>query len=409
MKILLNVCGSISAYKALDISRGLIKAGHQVRVVLSKGALQFVVPQVFKYLGAEEVYLPEDDFKYPKNPSDGNVLHIELSKWCEKFVIAPLSANTLSKMAYGEASDLMLSTFLALPNNVPILIFPAMNERMLTNPLVKENFSKLERLFPNLLTCPTEYGELACGDVGKGKLLDVSKIIEIIPNITPIKAQDTKHLLITTGATLAPLDPVRYLTNSSSGITGYYLALTALSLGHTVTVIAGKNSTKKLNYLDGLPGYKLIQAITTKDFQRAALENLETADCYISSAALGDIEFDICEDKLKKKHLGDTLKINRSPDVLKEVLAKRKSHQKVVGFAAEVDLSFEMLRMKWEDKPVDLLIGTRVHNGLTQNGKVQGFETENADYKFLHKGEIVFEGPLSKKELASKILERVLN
>lgn len=409
MRILLNVCGSISAYKALDISRGLVKAGHQVRVVLSQGAKQFVIPQVFKYLGVEEVYLPEDDFKYPSVPSNGTVLHIELAKWCEKFVVAPLSANTLAKMAHGEASDLMLSTFLALGQNVPILLFPAMNEKMLENPLVKENFSKLERLFPNLIVCPTEYGELACGDMGKGKLLDVSKIIEIIPSISPLKLEEPKHLLITTGATVAPLDPVRYLTNSSSGITGYYLALKALSLGHYVTVIAGKDATSKLDYLIGLPGYKLIRDNTTRDFQKSVLENIEKADCYISSAAIGDIEFEVCEEKVKKKNLNESLKIKKSPDILKNVLAIRKPEQKVVGFAAEVDLSEEMLRMKWEDKPVDLLIGTKVHNGLTNSDKVQGFNNENAEYKFLQDGKIIFQGTLSKKELAIEILTRVLN
>lgn len=409
MRILLNVCGSISAYRALDISRGLVKAGHHVRVVLSQGAKQFVLPQVFKYLGVEEVYLPEDDFKYPSVPSSGTVLHIELAKWCEKFVVAPLSANTLAKIAHGEASDLMLSTFLALGKNIPILLFPAMNEKMLENPLVKDNFAKLERLFPNLMVCPTEYGELACGDMGKGKLLDVSKIIEIIPNISPIKVESPKNLLITTGATMAPIDPVRYLTNSSSGITGYYLALKALSLGHNVTVIAGKDATSRLDYLIGLPGYKLIRDITTRDFQKSVLENIKEADCYISSAAIGDIEFEVCEEKVKKKNLNESLKINKSPDILKNVLAIRTPEQMVVGFAAEVDLSEEMLRMKWEDKPVDLLIGTKVHNGLTNSDKVQGFNNENADYKFLQDGKIIFEGPLSKKELATEILTRVLN
>ncbi len=408
MRILLNVCGSISAYKALDISRGLIKQGHQVRVILSKGALQFVIPQVFKYLGVDEVYLPDDDFNYPKNSSNGTVLHIELSKWCERFVIAPLSANTLSKLSHGEASDLMLSTFLALNKDVPILIFPAMNEKMLENPLVKDNFSRLEKFFPNILICPTDQGELACGDVGKGKLLEVSKIIEIIPNISPL-SNNPKHFLITAGATVAPLDPVRYLTNSSSGITGYYLALKILSKGHSATVIAGRNSTIKLNYLEGLPGYKLIKANTTKDFLKATMENLEKADCYISSAAIGDFEFDPHDSKIKKDQMGDDLKIKRSPDVLKQVLTKRRPDQKIVGFAAEVDLTEQMLKMKWEGKPVDLLIGTKVNNGLTGSGKVEGFDNENAFYKFLEDGQIGFEGSLSKTELAEEILKRVLN
>ncbi len=208
---------------------------------------------------------------------------------------------------------------------------------------------------------------------------------------------------------MAPLDPIRYLTNSSSGITGYYLALTSLSLGHKVTVIAGKESTPKLEYLVGLPGYKLIRAITTKDFLKSVTEYIDDADCYISSAAIGDIEFDVCNEKIKKKTLNDTLKIIKSPDVLKSVLSSRKAGQKIVGFAAEVDLSEEMLRMKWEDKPVDLLIGTKVHNGLSNSEEVQGFNNENANYKFFQDGNIIFDGPLSKADLAKQILTRILN
>ena len=140
MKILLSVCGSISAYKSLDIARGLINNGHEVRVILTKGALKFVVPEVFTYLGALDVYLENDDFHYK------NVLHVELARWSDILVIAPLSANTLSRLARGEASDLLTSVFLAFEATKPIAVFPAMNSHMLSHPFTQVNFQELKKL-----------------------------------------------------------------------------------------------------------------------------------------------------------------------------------------------------------------------------------------------------------------------
>ena len=230
MRILIAVCGSISAYKSIDIVRALVKEGHQIKVVLSKGAENFVVPQVFRYLGAESVHASDSDFKYPSSKADkGTVLHIELAKWCERLIVCPLSANTLAKIVTGEASTLLTSIFLALPKDRPCIFYPAMNSEMYTHPFVIENFKKLKSL-PNAFIFPTQKGILACGDIGPGKLLETEKIIETIPTINPFSNKEKLTILISTGATISPLDPVRFLTNSSSGETGYIFAKKALSL-----------------------------------------------------------------------------------------------------------------------------------------------------------------------------------
>ncbi|RLA63322.1 MAG: bifunctional phosphopantothenoylcysteine decarboxylase/phosphopantothenate--cysteine ligase CoaBC [Epsilonproteobacteria bacterium] len=406
MKILLSVCGSISAYKSIDIARGLIKEGHQVKVILSKGAEEFVIPQVFKYLGVEEVYKYNDDFKYPEKVADpGTVLHIELAKWADTFAVAPLSANTLANLANGNANDLLTTVFLALGSETTIALYPAMNSNMLTNAMVVHNFEKLKNIFPNLLILPTERGELACGDTGPGKLPHVEKIVATLPYLNT--KNSGKNILITTGPTMAPLDSVRFLTNSSSGITGFHLALEALSRGHVVTVIAGANSTNKLDYLKDLPKLTFEKVNTTLEMKECVLKHFPNCSVYISAAAITDIEFNAGNEKLKKSDLMDSLPIKTSPDVLKAVM-KIRDGQKFVGFAAEVNLSEEVLREKWERKPVELLIGTEVNNGLVNKEEIKGFKKLDANYKFLKNGKISFEGTLTKIELAKNIMDEIL-
>lgn len=166
MKILLGISGSISAYKSIDIARGLVKNGHEVKVVLTAGALKFVVPEVFTYLGVSDVYHAQEDFEHK------NVLHVDLARWCDTFLIAPLSANTLSRLARGEASDLLSSIFLALEPHKNVLIFPAMNTNMLYHPFTQENLKAVEKIktLPNVHVFPTDSGILACEEVGEGKL-----------------------------------------------------------------------------------------------------------------------------------------------------------------------------------------------------------------------------------------------
>ena len=406
MKILLGVSGSISAYKSLDIARGLIKNGHEVKVILTSGALKFVVPEVFTYLGISDVYKSEDDFRHK------NVLHIELARWCDVFAIAPLSANTLSRLARGEASDLLTSVFIALEPHKNCLLFPAMNTNMLHHPFTKENIDHLFKLktLNNLFISPTDAGILACEEVGLGKLPSVDEIIELIPLMsTPLKSLAQKNILITTGATIVPLDPVRYLTNSSSGVTGYYLALAGLEEGHKVTVIAGAHSTSRLNLLLKHPNFTMKRVSTVSDMKEAVHHAFSDSDLYISSAAISDIEFDMSDEKIKKETLGDTLKIKPAVDILKSVLEKKSPSQKVIGFAAETDPSDIVLNKKMNSKLVDLLVATKVNNGLVNKKTSEGFNLEHAQYRFLTPQGFTFEGPLTKREMAKKIIGHFLS
>jgi phosphopantothenoylcysteine decarboxylase/phosphopantothenate--cysteine ligase len=405
MKILLGVSGSISAYKSLDIARGLVKNGHEVKVVLTAGALKFVVPEVFLYLGIKEIYQGGDDFK------NKNVLHIDLARWCDIFVIAPLSANTLSRLSRGEASDLLTSVFLALEPQKNCLLFPAMNTHMLHHPFTKENIQQLYKLktLNNLFVSPTDAGILACEEVGLGKLPSVDEIIELIPlMMKPVKSPTQKTILVTTGATIVPLDPVRYLTNSSSGITGFNLALSALEQGHKVVMVAGTHATVKLNLLNKHPNFSMKRVSTVNQMKDAVHEALSGCDLYISSAAISDIEFDMSSEKIKKDTLGQELQIKPATDILKTVLEKRKPSQKIIGFAAETDLSDAVLNKKLASKPVDLLVGTKVNNGLVDSPVTEGFNVDHAFYRLMTSKGLIFEGPLTKREMADKIITHFL-
>lgn len=411
MKILLGVCGSISAYKSIDLARGLVKKGHEVRVILTRGANEFIRPNIFSYLGVEKVYNFDSDFDYPKNSDDkGSVLHIELAKWADRILICPLSANTLSSLAMGRANDLLTSVYLATSENVPVILFPAMNTLMYEHPITQANIDLVQRLqsTQNTFIYPPEIGLLACGDTGAGKLPDVEKILETFDLYTLIPSRREK-IVITTGATLAPLDPVRYLTNSSSGKTGYTLAKKALSQGFEVTVLAGIHATKELDYLKCHPNYKLIRLTTTKEMLTHAMREMDDAIAYISSAALCDFEFNYQDSKIKKeKSHGNVLTYSQAPDVLKEIIAHYKmSGVKIIGFAAETDLSENILKEKWLRKPVDLLIGTHVHGGF--KGQAQkGFATDGATYSFFSEHGISFHGELSKDQLADYLIESLI-
>lgn len=412
MKIALGVTGSISAYKAYDLARDFVNSGHQVRVILTKGALAFIKAETFIYLGCEAVYKPSDDFgdlAHKDSELEGTVLHVALAKWADKMTIAPLSANTLASFCQGAATDLLSSTFLAWRKEKPLLLFPAMNTEMLTHPFVQDNLKKLATL-PYVFIGGTGIGKLACGDQGAGKLADIAKIKALTLTWT-LKKDSTKNVLITAGATVAPLDEVRFLTNASSGKTAIPFIEESLSLGHSVIVVAGVYASSEIeNYLEH-PSFDLIRIKTTGDMHKEVMKNFPDCDLYISCAAIGDFEFMPQKGKIKKSALTGSLEIRKTPDVLAEVLSQKKPHQKVIGFAAESELSPNVLEEKFKRKPVDLLIGTKVSNGLTKaDGQVTGFQTDQAHYRFMtglnSLGEECF---LTKKEMVQAALPLIWN
>ncbi len=409
MKVALCVTGSISAYKAYDLTRLFIKAGHQVRVILSRGALEFIRKETFSYLGAEKVYGPEDDFTTQDIESgEGAVLHINLIKWADKMVVAPLSANTLSDFAFGKASHLITSMFLAWDTTKPILLFPAMNTKMLNHPFTSESIKKLKSL-PWVFVGDTGSGLLACGDEGSGKLQEIETIFALSESFS--LQNNTKTLLLTTGATLAPLDSVRYLTNASTGKTAIPFIKESLSRGTKTIVVAGKFATTELDRYKEHPLFTLIRVTTTDDMYQAVHQHFSSADYYISTAAIGDFYFpqkSASENKLKKSALGTNLEIAKSQDILKSVLEIRATHQKIIGFAAETDLTDEVLLEKFNRKPVDFLVGTQVSTGLIQNNDTKGFGTDDALYRFVDaKGKISAPIHLSKSEMASQVFNQI--
>jgi phosphopantothenoylcysteine decarboxylase/phosphopantothenate--cysteine ligase len=401
MKILLGITGSIAAYKAPDIARGLINQGHEVKVVLTKGALEFVNPQVFKFLGVAATYLPDEDFKHQ------GVLHIELSKWCDTFALVPLSANTLSKLARGECSDLLTSVYLSLPPTTVKVLYPAMNTFMYANPITQENLKKL--LGETTYLIEPDSGVLACGDEGKGKLSDVRSIIEMLPTYSQHKVN--KKVVITAGATLSNLDPVRYVTNPAKGGTAYVLAKKYLSAGYQVHVIQGQEVIGDFKYLTKHPHYTFEVVSTTQDLLQSVKKLTKKFDIYISPMAVSDIEFDYVDSKIKKSTLKGSFKFQFAADVLKYVLDHKTKGQKIVGFAAETDLTLKTIQEKMNRKPVDLLVANLVNSGFNGSHK-QGFGTRDGIYKLVLPTKSGLSGTeteqaLTKIELAEKIFNLI--
>lgn len=400
MRILLAVSGSISAYKAYDLCRELFKRGHEIKVVLTTGSEEFIKKETFKYLGASAVYTAGDDFDTALYAEDERVLHISLSKWAEKLVIAPLSANTLSRLASGSAHDLLGSLFLATPKETPIIVFPAMNPNMLSHPMVVQNFETLRKL-SNIFIHPTAEGEMVCGDEGAGKLADIFQAIDFIESFN--LKNSGKKILITTGATRAPLDPVRYLTNPSTGLTGYELAKYYLSRGHKVTVVAGLFATSSLERLLSHPNFTLVRVETTQEMYEKVMQKISDTHLFIASAAVCDMVFEKAQDKIKKDTMSDSIRFEKAVDILKSVIELKKENLKTVGFAAETNINEEILRKKWKNKPSDLLIGNFVSNGK----ELRGFNSNKGEFTFFQDNKLIGSAVLTKTELANFIEQKV--
>ena len=402
MKCILAVSGSIASYKAYDVARGLVKNNHQVKVVLTSGALEFLKPETFRYLGVEDVYLPTDDFRPDYLSGKQTVLHIELAKWADKLVVAPLSANTLGRLNLGLNNDLLGSLFLAFGKK-PILMFPAMNTQMLAQARVQEHLTQLSRE-PHISIINPVSGLLACGDIGAGKFPDVNAVVDLIETVDALKIQSTK-VIITAGATAAPLDPVRFLTNPSTGKMGLAVAKAFLAEGYKVTVLAGHQCTAEVDYLSGHPNFELIKAPTTSLMRDAAVKHFPSADLYISTGAIADIEFDVATGKIKKESMGTTLPFRQAPDILKEILAMKKPHQKVVSFAAETETTKEVFQEKMNRKPVDLMVGNKVSNGLIGSSEIIGFQKNDGQYYFVTTSGISGPHDLQKKQIGEKLAQ----
>lgn len=352
-KILLGVCGGIAIYKVCEVVRLLRKAGACIKVVMTNSSQKFISPMVFSTLSGEKTYTDEDFFKV----ENGKVLHIELARFCEVALILPATASFISKLASGQANELLLTTLLA--TKAPVYIFPSMNVTMWENPLFQENLKKLKS-FGYLIYEPLE-GELACGEVGKGKLPEPWEIVELVKAHFKEKSLKGKKILITGGPTKEPLDDVRFLTNASSGKIAFFLAQEGYYRGaeiHLVWSISEKlENLPKLNLISDIPFPKVYKVSTTKDMFEVCLKIFPECDIAIFSAAP-------CDFRPKTPYQGKLKKIEKlvvefeqTEDIAKTLSHEKKPHQITIGFALDEPSKLEKYALsKKEEKKFDFIV-----------------------------------------------------
>jgi phosphopantothenoylcysteine decarboxylase/phosphopantothenate--cysteine ligase len=386
-KIVLGVTGGIAAYKSAELVRELVRRGAAVRVVMTDHACQFVRPLTFETLSGNPV--ATDLFHLT---GDHKIDHIALADFAELVVIAPATANIIGKLAAGIADDLLTTVLLA--TTVPVLMCPAMNAKMYANAVVKENVVRL--IARGYASLEPVYGELACGTEGQGRLPEVSEIAEEIESLLSPKNLRDEHILITAGPTQEPFDPVRYITNHSSGKMGYALAVMARRRGAAVTLISGPTEIRAPR------GVKFVQVQTAIEMRDAALGHLKEATVVIKAAAVADYRPMIYHTKkIKKATEQMTVRLERNPDII-AAIGKKKGSRIVVGFAMESDHLLENARRKLVEKGMDFIVA----NDLTTPGA--GFRTDTNIIRILdgEGGDETF--PLMDKlDAAGVILDRV--
>ncbi len=389
-ELILGVTGSIAAYKAVYLLRELVRLGARVTVVTTAHALTFVAPLTWRTLSGRPVL---SDLFDPQ--THDAVEHVALAERAYAILVAPATANILAKAAHGLADDFL--TTLLLAARCPVLMVPAMDGGMWEHPAVAANVRTLRERGVSVLD--PEAGALASGLAGKGRLPEVDAIIEaLLRLLVPRRDLAGEHVLVTSGPTREPIDPVRYLSNRSSGKMGHAVATAALRRGARVTLIAGPTP------LSPPPGAVYVPVETAEEMREAALQHLPTATIVIKAAAVGDYRAkDPSTTKIKsKKDEGLTLELAPNPDILKEIAA-RKGSRFIVGFAAETDDVRAHATAKLRGKGVDLL----VVNDVSQRGI--GFEADDNQVALLDRwGGAVDLPKMSKLEVAGSILDRVL-
>jgi phosphopantothenoylcysteine decarboxylase / phosphopantothenate---cysteine ligase len=340
--ILLGITGSIAAYKAAELARLLVKAGANLNIVMTAQATKFITPLTFEALIGKKVYC--DLFEFNTSAME----HIHLARWADSILIAPASANTISRLAQGSADDL-LST-LCLATNAPIYMAPAMNQYMWSNAITQRNVSELQSKGMKFLG-PAE-GEQACGDEGLGRMLEPQDIFAALNNGIKKTLSNCK-VLITAGPTQEAIDPVRYISNHSSGKMGYALAQAFDNAGAQVTLISGPSNITAPHL------HRLIRVKSAAEMYKAVIEQVNSCDIFISAAAVADFKVEnIQKNKIKKT---DRLQLNliKNPDILAEVAAS-PSAPITIGFAAETDDLLAHAKLKLQQKNVNMIIANQI-------------------------------------------------
>ena len=387
--VVIGVSGGIAVYKTLDVISRLRKLGVNVYVIMTKSATEFVTPLSFQSLSQN--YVVCDMFEDPKT---WDVEHISLAKRADVFLIAPATANVIGKMANGISDDMLTTTVMA--TKAKVLIAPAMNTNMYENPIVQRNIGILKDLGYNFVD--PESGRLACGDTGKGKLASPETIVEEVVKLLS-KEQDLKgkSIVVTAGPTVESIDPMRYITNRSTGKMGYSIAKEAIERGADVTLITGPTNLTPPQNLK-----KLIKIESANDMYEAVLENLEENDVVIKSAAVADYKpKNYSNKKIKKSDEDLFIQLDRNKDIAQEI-GKIKNNKILVGFAAETNDLIENASLKIKKKNLDFIVA----NDLTKEGA--GFGVDTNIVKIIDKNGNITEYPkMKKEEVANVILDKV--
>lgn len=358
--VALGISGGIAAYKAAEVLRGLQRAGCEVRVAMTRRACEFVQPLTFRALSGAHVIV--DDYA-PDNPDP--IAHITFSQTVDLFVIAPATANILAKLANGIADDFLTSTYLA--SKAPVLIAPAMNTTMWHHAATQRNLQRLREDGVHIIE-PDE-GEMACGTVGPGRLSEPDRIVAAALELLEsgnIGSKDLagEHVLVTVGATREAIDPVRFLSNNSSGRMGFAIAEAARSRGARVTAIAGVTT------MTAPTGVSVVRVNSAEEMHAATMNELSTASIFIGAAAVADYRPVLQSPrKIKKAKAALTLELERTPDILQAVANSKRDGLLVIGFAAETDNILTNAREKLRNKNLDAIVA----NDITQSGV--GFDT----------------------------------
>ncbi len=385
--VLLGVTGGISAYKVAELARLLVKAGVNVKVVMTEAGQQFVTPLTFRTLTGNPVATTM--WSDPGSPFP----HISLSDEADLIVVAPATANIIAKMAGGIADDLLSTTLLAARGTV--VVAPAMNSRMYLNPITQANLEKLRRMGVVVLA-PGE-GGLACRTEGVGRMAEPSEIFDAVASELAVTSDlEGRRVLVTAGPTREYIDPVRFISNPSTGLMGYTVAARAARRGADVTLISGPVE------LPCPPGVRLVNVVSAADMKEAVLENLADSDVLVMAAAVADYTpAQVAPSKMKKSEGVPELKFTATADILKEV-APRKDGRIVVGFAAETDDVVDNARKKLKGKDLDLIVANKVG----EPGSGFGSSTDLAAVISEADSDATLT-MMSKVELADLLLDRV--
>src|ERR1051325_2866892 len=390
--IALGVCGGIAAYKAVEILRGLQKAGYVVRVAMTPRACEFVQPLTFRALSGSHVVV--DDYA-PDNPDP--IAHITFSQTADLLIVAPATANIIAKFANGIADDFLSSTYLACSS--PVLIAPAMNTRMWEHPATQRNLEQLRA--DGVHFVEPDAGEMACGTIGPGRLSEPERIVraalEILGRSQVVKDLAGERFLITVGATREEIDPVRFISNRSSGRMGFAIAEAALRRGAAVTVVSGVTT------VDPPAGVRVVKALSAEEMLKAVASEAGKASVFIGAAAIADYRpAQRAAQKIKKSNESMTLTLERTPDVLSQVAASRQDGMLVVGFAAETENVVENAKEKLRSKKLDAIVANDVSRAHS------GFDTSTNAITIITNDDSVELPVMAKSDAADRILDAIV-